>query len=690
MATPLDSTPVEELKGIGPALATKLHKIGIASLQDILFHLPLRYEDRTRVTPIGAAQAGTQVVLEGEVIACDISHGRRRSLLAYLEDTTGRMALRFFHFSRAQQNNLANAGRIRCFGEVRRGAAGLEIYHPEYTRISNATPLPDHLTPVYPTTEGISQQKIREMVARVLAMMEKGQALSELIAEHYRYQGIEINDAIQLVHRPPTDANTDQLLAGTHPALQRLAFEELLAHQISLRLIRETIQSKKGHPLRAPLADYQSLKDGLGFELTAAQRRVLAEVADDMCKPVPMLRLLQGDVGSGKTVVAGLASVHARENDLQTAVMAPTEILAEQHFINFSQWLAPLGITTAWLSGKVKGKKRNEQLALIASGNADVVIGTHALFQDDVEFKRLGLMIIDEQHRFGVHQRLALREKGQKENFLPHQLVMTATPIPRTLTMSLYADMETSVIDELPPGRSPVTTSIIADSRRDEVVERVKSACSSGAQAYWVCTLIEESEALQCQAAEATAAQLVEQLPELNVGLIHGRMHAGEKTRIMAEFKAGKINLLVATTVIEVGVDVPNATLMIIENPERLGLAQLHQLRGRIGRGSAQSHCVLLYHAPLGQISKQRLNVLRESTDGFYIAEQDLQIRGPGELLGSRQSGAIAFKVADLLRDNHMLQDVRSAAIELIAHQPRQARAIMARWMTRPEELGQV
>lgn len=690
MATALDSTPVEELKGIGPALAARLNKLGIATLQDVLFHLPLRYEDRTRVTPIGAAREGEQVVLEGEVIACDISHGRRRSLLAWLEDGTGRIALRFFHFSRAQQNNLAHAGRIRCFGEVRRGAAGLEMYHPEYARVSEATPLPDHLTPVYPTTEGVSQQKIRDMVARVLTMMEEGRVLYELIAERHRYQGVNINDAIRLVHMPPTDVDTDKLLAGTHPAQQRLAFEELLAHHISLRLIRESIQAHNAPGLRPPGRDYEALKESLGFELTGAQRRVSDEVAYDMCKSVPMLRLLQGDVGSGKTVVAGLASVHARENGLQTAVMAPTEILAEQHFINFSQWLAPLGITTAWLTGKVKGKKRNEQLALIASGNADVVIGTHALFQEDVQFNRLGLMIIDEQHRFGVHQRLALREKGQSEDVLPHQLVMTATPIPRTLTMSLYADMETSVIDELPPGRSPVTTSVIADSRREEVIDRVKSACSSGAQAYWVCTLIEESEVLQCQAAEATAAQLETSLPDLNVGLIHGRMHAGEKTRVMAEFKAGKTDLLVATTVIEVGVDVPNATLMIIENPERLGLAQLHQLRGRIGRGSAQSHCVLLYHAPLGQNGKQRLHVLRESTDGFHIAEQDLQIRGPGELLGSRQSGAVEFKVADLLRDNHMLHQVSSAALELLKDHPDQARAIMARWMSKPEELAQV
>jgi ATP-dependent DNA helicase RecG len=499
-----------------------------------------------------------------------------------------------------------------------------------------------------------------------------------------------INEAVRFVHHPPPSADMAALVEGRHPAQQRLAFEELLGHHTSMRLVREEVSKLKTYALSPPGGTSDTFRESLGFELTGAQTRVCSEIARDMSKPVPMLRLLQGDVGSGKTVVAALAAIHAVENELQAAIMAPTEILAEQHFINFSAWLAPLGITTTYLSGKVKGKKRAEQMALIESGTAGVIIGTHALFQPDVRFKKLGLVVIDEQHRFGVHQRLALREKGESGEILPHQLVMTATPIPRTLTMSLYADMDCSVIDELPPGRPKVVSSVLADSKRDEVVERVREACHSGAQAYWVCTLIDESEILQSQAAETTARQLEARLPDLTVGLVHGRMTPADKTQVMHRFKQGQIDLLVATTVIEVGVDVPNASLMIIENPERLGLAQLHQLRGRIGRGSRQSYCVLLYHPPLSETSKRRLNVIRESSDGFYIAEQDLQIRGPGEVLGTRQSGSLAFRVADIIRDNHMLPDVRRAADHLLAGDRARAQAIMRRWIMTPEKLSQV
>lgn len=684
----LDKSPVDSLKGIGPALAGRLAKIGVHTLQDVLFHLPFRYEDRTQITPIAAATPGETVVLEGEIIACNIAYGRRRSLLAYLQDGTGRIALRFFHFTKAQQSNLASGRSIRCFGEVRRGAAGLEIYHPEYSQTAT-TELPDHFTPVYPSTEGISQQRYRNIVSQVLSLMKNGDLLVELLGNIETLFDTNINEALSLVHNPPQDVDLDALLAGQHIAQQRLAFEELLAHQTSLRLVRQEINKLAAPGFKGPGDDYSALISSLGYELTGAQHRVAKEIADDLARTSPTLRLVQGDVGSGKTVIAALSAVHAHENGYQSALMAPTEILAEQHFINLSNWLAPLGITTAWLSGKVKGKKREEELKSVANGEARVVIGTHALFQKDVHFDKLGLVIIDEQHRFGVHQRLALREKGKKNKFMPHQLIMTATPIPRTLTMSMYADMDCSVIDELPPGRSPVTTNVLPDTRRKDVVARVKSACSSGAQAYWVCTLVEESELVQCQAAEATHADLSAELQELNVGLIHGRLSAADKVEAMNRFKAGEIDLLVATTVIEVGVDVPNASLMVIENSERLGLAQLHQLRGRIGRGKAQSHCLLLYHPPLGETSKQRLNVLRESNDGFLIAEQDLKIRGPGELFGSRQSGSLQFKIADLVRDRHMLDEVTRIAQQLLVDNRPAARAIIERWIASPGEFSQ-
>lgn len=689
----LDKASVTTLKGVGPALAGKLAKLGIRTLADVLFHLPLRYEDRTRVTPVAQARLGQHVVVEGEVSNVQVAYGRRRSLLAHLKDPTGVIALRFFHFSKAQQANLERAGHIRCFGEVRRGAAGLEIYHPEYTSAGTGE-LPASLTPIYPATEGLTQSRVRALVEQVLALMAKGQVLREYLptGPDYLsgYLSVSINDAIQYVHSPPPDADLALLAEGSHPAQQRLSFEELLAQNASLRLVREESLKLKAHALKAPGDLVSGLLGQLAFELTGAQRKVCAEIATDMRRQTPMLRLLQGDVGSGKTVVAALAALHAVESGLQVAIMAPTEILAEQHFINFSNWLSPQSVTCAWLSGRVKGKRRDEQLALIESGTAQVVLGTHALFQKDVNFRELGLVIIDEQHRFGVHQRMALREKGEADGILPHQLVMTATPIPRTLTMSLYADMDCSIIDELPPGRSPVVTSAVPDTRREEIMDRVESACAEGAQAYWVCTLIEESEVLASQAAQTTAGILKENLPDLRVALVHGRMTPAEKTSVMAAFKQGEIDLLVATTVIEVGVDVPNASLMIIENPERLGLAQLHQLRGRTGRGSRQSYCVLLYHPPLGHTSRARLNVLRESNDGFRIAEEDLNIRGPGEVLGSRQSGAIAHRIANVVRDREMLPHVQRAAADLLANDREKAHAIMQRWLADGEKLVQV
>ena len=682
----LPETGVTTLKGVGTALSNKLSRLGIESLQDILFHLPFRYEDRTRVTPIGAVRTGDSCVLEGEIITCDVAYGRRRSLLAYLEDSTGRIGLRFYHFSKAQHHNLKNAGRIRCFGEIRNGASGPEIYHPEYTRLDSAAAMEEALTPIYPATEGISQTRYRALVVQVLEKLD-GNPLEELLSVASKYN---INDAINYLHSPPPHANTDLLMAGVHPAQSRLAFEELTAHQISLRIVRAEIQKQMATGFQPPGTIYQQLMSSLGFNLTRAQQRVAGEVTDDLMKAQPALRLIQGDVGSGKTVVAALAAAHAAENNLQTAIMAPTELLAEQHFVNISNWLNPIGIKTAWLSGRVTGNRRLEELERVRIGDATVVIGTHALFQKDVEFKQLGLVVVDEQHRFGVHQRLALREKGVTGDHSPHQLVMTATPIPRTLSMSVYADMDVSVIDELPPGRKPVTTTVMSDEKREAVINRVADAVQEGRQAYWVCTLIEESEALQCQAAEVTADELTSLLPDARIGLVHGRMNSAAKATVMNEFKVGNIDLLVATTVIEVGVDVSNASLMIIENSERLGLAQLHQLRGRVGRGSTESHCVLMYKKPLGTQSRDRLEVMRESNDGFYIAERDLEIRGPGELLGVRQSGALQFRIADLLRDQTMLPDVRKVSLELMTKQRNKADLLVRRWIKDPERIGQV
>lgn len=682
----LAGTDVTSLKGVGTALKSKLARLGIENLQDVLFHLPFRYEDRTRVTPIAAARPGESYVLEGEIIACDVAYGRRRSLLAYLEDSTGRIGLRFYHFSKAQHHNLKHAGRVRCFGEIRNGASGPEIYHPEYTKLNAAAEMEEALTPIYPATEGISQSRYRALAMQALDCLEDD-SLPELLKIDTSFS---LTDAIRYLHNPPPDADTDSLLEGRHPAQARLAFEELTAHQVSLRIVRAEIQKLTSTAFTPVAEHYQALMASLGFELTRAQARVATEVADDLMQSQPALRLIQGDVGSGKTVIAALAAAHAHENHLQTAIMAPTELLAEQHFINISSWLNPIGISTAWLSGRVTGKRREEEIERIRRGDAAVVIGTHALFQKDVEFNCLGLAVVDEQHRFGVHQRLALREKGVTGDRCPHQLVMTATPIPRTLSMSVYADMDVSVIDELPPGRKPVTTTVISDERRDNVIVRVADAVREGRQAYWVCTLIEESEALQCQAAEVTESELSGLLQGVRIGLVHGRMNSQAKTAVMNEFKNRNLDLLVATTVIEVGVDVPNASLMIIENSERLGLAQLHQLRGRVGRGSDESHCVLIYKKPLGAQSRQRLEVMRQSNDGFYIAEKDLEIRGPGELLGARQSGTLQFRIADLMRDQDMLPDVRKASLELMAEHRDQADLLVRRWIRDPERIGQV
>lgn len=602
----LAAVPVTAIKGVGAALAEKLAKVGLESLQDLLFHLPLRYQDRTRIVPIGALRPGQDAVIEGTVTGADVVMGRRRSLLVRLHDGSGSLSLRFYHFSQAQKEALKRGTQVRCYGEARPGASGLEIYHPEYRALTDNEPAPveQTLTPIYPTTEGLTQQRLRQLTQQALARLGPHSLPDWLPDELTRdYRLAKLDEAIRYLHRPPPDADLEELAEGRHWAQHRLAFEELLTHQLSMQRLRESSRAQHAPPLPAARELPSRYLQNLGFQPTGAQQRVGAEIAYDLAQDEPMLRLVQGDVGAGKTVVAALAALQALEASYQVALMAPTEILAEQHFITFCKWLEPLGIEVAWLAGKLKGKARAASLERIAAG-CPMVVGTHALFQDEVRFSRLALVIIDEQHRFGVQQRLALRRKGVEGRLCPHQLIMTATPIPRTLAMSAYADLDTSILDELPPGRTPVNTVLVADSRRLEVIERVRSACNEGRQAYWVCTLIEESEELTCQAAETTFEDLSAALGGLNVGLIHGRMKPAEKAAVMADFKEGRLQLLVATTVIEVGVDVPNASLMIIENPERLGLAQLHQLRGRVGRGSAASHCVLLYHPPLSQIGR--------------------------------------------------------------------------------------
>ncbi|MBT9235652.1 ATP-dependent DNA helicase RecG [Pseudomonas inefficax] len=689
----LSKVPVTVLKGVGEAMAEKLAKVGLENLQDVLFHLPLRYQDRTRVVPIGQLRPGQDAVIEGVVSGADVTMGKRRSLVVRLGDGTGVLSLRFYHFSNAQKEGLKRGTHLRCYGEARPGASGLEIYHPEYRALNGDEPPPpveQTLTPIYPSTEGLTQQRLRLLCQQSLGLLGPRSLPDWLPDELARdYQLAPLDDAIRYLHNPPADADLDELAEGQHWAQHRLAFEELLTHQLSQQRLRESLRS-----LRAPvLPKAQRLQAqylaNLGFQPTGAQQRVANEIAYDLSQHEPMMRLVQGDVGAGKTVVAALAALQALEAGYQVALMAPTEILAEQHYITFKRWLEPLGIEVAWLAGKLKGKARAAALEQIANG-APMVVGTHALFQEEVKFKHLALAIIDEQHRFGVQQRLALRKKGVAGELCPHQLIMTATPIPRTLAMSAYADLDTSVLDELPPGRTPVNTVLVADSRRFEVVERVRAACAEGRQAYWVCTLIEESEELTCQAAESTYEELGSALGELRVGLIHGRMKPAEKAEIMAEFKAGNLQLLVATTVIEVGVDVPNASLMIIENPERLGLAQLHQLRGRVGRGSAVSHCVLLYHPPLSQIGRERLGIMRETNDGFIIAEKDLELRGPGEMLGTRQTGLLQFKVADLMRDADLLPAVRDAAQALVARWPEHVSPLLDRWLRHGQQYGQV
>lgn len=684
----LDGVPLTSLSGVGAAIAEKLSRIGINNVQDLLFHLPMRYEDRMRITPIADIRPESFATIEGYVQYTEVQFGRRPILSVTLSDGTSKVMLKFFNFNAGMKNSLAVGVRVKAFGEIKRGRYMAEIHHPEYQIIRNNQPLElaETLTPIYSTTEGLKQASLRKMTEQALAVLQNVQ-VAELLPEQYNPHQYSLKEALALLHRPPPSISAEVLEKGEHPAQKRLIFEELLAHNLAMQQLRLGVKQQYAEPLSYKTDLKQRFLESLPFQPTNAQKRVAEDIERDLAQASPMMRLVQGDVGSGKTLVAALAALTAIDNGKQVALMAPTEILAEQHANNFANWLRPFGIEVGWLAGKVKGKARNAQLEAIKNGDVQMIIGTHALFQESVEFHDLALIIIDEQHRFGVHQRLTLREKGAKADHYPHQLIMTATPIPRTLAMTVYADLDTSIIDELPPGRTPIKTVAISEDRRPEIVQRVYQACKNEKrQAYWVCTLIDESEVLEAQAAAAIAEDLQRALPDLRISLVHGRMKPQEKQEIMAEFKAANIDLLVATTVIEVGVDVPNASLMIIENSERLGLAQLHQLRGRVGRGATASHCVLMYKPPLGKISSKRLQVMRDSQDGFYIAEKDLEIRGTGEILGTKQTGSAEFKVANLMRDRKMIPLVQRYAKQIIVENLPLAEALIKRWLNEKAE----
>ena len=712
---------VQTLNGIGPAVAEKIKRLEIYNIQDVLFHLPMRYEDRTRLTPLGSLQSGQQALVEGVIDHCEVKFGGRgrRSLICHLSDYTGAVVLRFFHFNKAQQNNLSKGKKLRCFGEARGTVTRLEFVHPEYKVVQQSfvqeqsvqelasqqqsSDIEQTLTPIYPKTGGVHQTLLKKISDQVLDKVRQGY-LSDWLPEQViaKHKFPDLLHALFNVHRPDKNENVELLNQCKTLAQQRLLFEELLAHQLSLLQARSEIKQTLAMRLPVNKDEYSTFINNLSFDLTRAQEKVIAEIFADISKREPMLRLVQGDVGSGKTVVAAAAAMAVVNAGVQIAIMAPTEILAGQHYENFKNWFSD--DICLMLTGKDKGKKRQQKLTQISNAECQIIIGTHALFQDDVKFKQLVLLVVDEQHRFGVHQRLALREKGavremgdgkttagnSLKHIVPHQLIMTATPIPRSLAMTAYADLDYSIIDELPKGRKPVTTVVISNARREKVIQRIKKACENGEQAYWVCTLVEESEVLQCQAAEVAAEHLTAELKRVRVGLVHGRMKQLQKQLVVDQFKNKEIDLLVATTVIEVGVDVPNASLMVIENAERLGLAQLHQLRGRVGRGGKQSACVLMYQAPLSAAGKQRLSILRETNDGFKIAEKDLQLRGPGEVLGTRQTGLMQMRIADIVRDEYWFSDVKETALYIIEHHPQIIKPLVRRWLGKADRFANV
>ncbi len=680
------------LKGVGPSLAEKLQRLDLYCIQDLLLHLPYRYQDRTRVVPIGSLVPGIEALIIGTVEITDVVYRRKRSMLCRISDGSGFITLRFFYFSGKQQQRLSRGTRISCFGEVRQGPNSLEIIHPEYEFIADdqASVSSDSLTPFYPATEGVQQLTLRKLITQ--AIKKYLPALLEILPEKIctELNLASLQDALLAVHQPEKNVNTEQLMLGIHPLQRRLSFEELLAHQLSLKALLKKKKLKDAPAITGTGDLVKQFINKLGFTLTGAQSKVIHEIENDLRRPHPMQRLVQGDVGCGKTIIAAAAALSLVESGYQAVIMAPTELLCEQHYKNFSDWMIPLGINCVALQGRLNTADKKSALQDIASGKANIIIGTHALFQSGVVYKNPGLVIVDEQHRFGVHQRLALLEKGEENNFLPHQLIMTATPIPRTLAQTLYADLDVSVIDELPPGRKPVKTAVISATRRGEIVKNIEQACKAGRQAYWVCPLIEESEALQLQTATDTEAALKEALPDLRIAMVHGRLAGDKKESIMRSFNNHDTDLLVATTVVEVGVDVPNASMMIIEHSERLGLSQLHQLRGRVGRGSDEATCVLLYQAPLSEIAKDRLNTMRETNDGFEIARKDLEIRGPGEMFGTRQTGLPRFRIADLMRDQVLLPQVQQAARSIEEEFPATIQPLLKRWLRRAGDYNTV
>ena len=702
---------LSDIKAFSKPLIANLQKLGISNIQGLLLHLPLRYIDETHITAIRDLRQGDSVQVEGEIVHAEVTYNPRKALIARLEDASGQLTLRFLHFYPSQIHALKVGTNLRVYGEIRHGFFGYEMVHPQCKAVGEKTVVAETLTPVYPTTAGLTQPNIRKAIAIAVSYglcsptsasvlsadnpaKVKEQLAETLPAGIYKALNLpSFSASLNALHNPPPDANLNALENRSTPEWRRLAFDELLAQQLSMRKHYIKRRSLNAPAIEVSQTLVPQMLQNLAFTLTNSQQKVIAEISQDLTMPHPMQRLLQGDVGSGKTIVACMAALQAIEHGWQVALMAPTEILAEQHYKKFSQWLKPLNINIAWnlnialLSGSQSKKERELALANIVSGHAQLAVGTHALFQDAVNFKKLGLAIIDEQHRFGVQQRLALRKKGEPE---PHQLMMSATPIPRTLSMSYFADLDVSVIDELPPGRTPIVTKLVSDERRDEILQRVREACMAGSQAYWVCPLIEESEALQLQTANDTYAHMQATFPELKVGLVHGRMKPTEKQAVMAQFSAGEIQLLVATTVIEVGVDVPNASLMVIEHAERSGLSQLHQLRGRVGRGAAKSTCILLYQNKLSETARARLKVIFENTDGFIIAQADLNLRGPGEFLGTRQSGVPMLKIADIERDADLLETAKNMADKLIKEYPQAVEAHLERWMNHAGELVKV
>ena len=679
--------PLIQLAGIGSALEKKFHSLGIYTVQDLLLHFPLRYEDRSTAYAIADAAIGEYTTIEGRIIKSEIVFKRRQMLICHIQDDSGIAILRFMHFNTGMKSTLVPGRWISAYGEVKNGKTYPEIIHPQFKLKANyedhAISLDDEqerYTPIYSTTYGLTQNVIRKFIHAALLLLKRNppvEILPEPLASHY----LDVLESLNIIHNPPIGTDIAQLSMGEHPAIKRFIFEELLAYHLSMLMLKTHNQEQQAYSI-FPNQHYIPLfLSSLPYTPTNAQQRVVHDIYQDMAKSIPMMRLIQGDVGSGKTLVAALAALNAIENGYQVVLMAPTEILAEQHVNNFKQWFEPLAIKVDWLSGRLTAKNKQQRYDRIKNGDIAMLVGTHAVFVDKVQFARLGLVIIDEQHRFGVNQRLSLWEKGINNQLYPHQLIMTATPIPRTLAMTIYADLDVSIIDQLPPGRTPITTVVIPNSRRDEIIERVNQACLESRQVYWVCTLVEESETLDAQAAEMLVEELREKLPNLTIALVHGKMKSDLKQSVMQGFKQGEIQLLVATTVIEVGVDVPNASLMIIENAERLGLAQLHQLRGRVGRGTAVSHCVLMYQPPLSKVAQARLKVMRDSNDGFVIAQKDLEIRGSGEILGTRQMGIANFKIVDLIRDQHLISDVQKVSHNLQQNYPDTANQLVECWL---------